>query len=510
MRKTLFTLFLILLQTTLWAQAPNLLWQTCLGGTGYDVAFNAQATPDGGYIVGGYTNSNNGNVAGNHGNSDAWIVKLSSNGSLDWQKCIGGSSSDNAFDILKTNDGGYILVGYTSSNDGDVSGNQGQFDAWLIKLSSFGIIEWQRLLGGTGLDQMNSVQQTPDGGYVAAGHTYSNNGDVVGTHGIQEAWVVKLSSAGTLQWQKPLGGTQNDEASGIQITADGGYIVVGSTLSNDGQVTGTHGGYDAWVMKLSSTGDLEWQKALGGTLNDRAFAVQQTTEGGYIVAGSSSSNDGDVSGNHGGDDAWVVKLSTNGAVEWQKTLGGTNNESAQSIQLTSDGGYVLSGFVGSNNGDVTGSHGTNDMWAVKLSSAGILQWQKPFGGTNSDWAYSIQLTPDGGFILSGITISINGDVSGNNGGWDAWVIKLGPELITPSFANQELKLYPSPTTNLLNIQTPNNIKIDKITISDLTGKVVIMQTENTNQVEVAQLARGFYLLEIISDKERKTGRFAKE
>jgi hypothetical protein len=407
------------------AQAPAIEWQKCLGGTADDFANSIQQTSDGGFIVAGETRSNDGDVSGNHGKSDAWVVKLNSLGDILWKKCLGGTGNDYARSIQQISDGGFILTGYTNSNNGDVSGNNGYYDAWVVKLNSSGDILWQKCLGGTYDDYARSIQQTSDTGFILAGYTFSNDGDVSGNHGFSDAWVVKLNSSGDIIWQKCFGGTNEDYAYSIQQTSDSGFIVAGYTFSNDGDVSGYHGYFDYWVVKLNSSGDIEWQKCLGGTYYDYAYSIQQTSNGGFIVAGSTNSNNGDVSGYHGYFDYWVVKLNSSGDIEWQKCLGGTNNDYANSIQQTSDGGFIVAGYTESNDGDVSGYHGGDyDAWVVKLNSSGDILWQKCLGGTIDDRAYSIQQTSDGGFIVAGFTVSNDGDVSGNHGASDAWVVKL--------------------------------------------------------------------------------------
>jgi hypothetical protein len=194
---------------------------------------------------------------------------------------------------------------------------------------------------------------------VVAGYSLSNNGDVTENHGnYDDYWVVKLNGSGEIQWQKCLGGSSDDRAQSIRQTADGGYVVAGYSLSNDGDVTGHYGGRDYWVVKLSGGGEIQWQKSLGGSGYDEAYSIQQTTDGGYVVAGVSNSNDGDVTGHYGGRDYWVVKLSVSGEIQWQKSLGGSRDDYAYSIQQTMDGGYILAGGSRSTNGDVTGSHGS--------------------------------------------------------------------------------------------------------------------------------------------------------
>jgi hypothetical protein len=227
-----------------------------------------------------------------------------------WQKSFGGSLFDRAYSIQQTTDGGYIVAGESGSTDGDVTGNHGSADGWVVKLDSSGKIIWQKSLGGSSIDFSNSIQQTTDGGYIVAGYSFSNSENVTGNHGDFDSWVVKLNSSGNITWQKSLGGSNRDEAKSIQQTTDGGYIVAGYSYSINGDVTGNHGGFDSWVVKLNSSGNITWQKSLGGSENDEATSIQQTTDGGYIVAGYAWSNDGDITGNHSSRDYWVVKLSS--------------------------------------------------------------------------------------------------------------------------------------------------------------------------------------------------------
>ncbi|GAB6286767.1 MAG: hypothetical protein STSR0009_29700 [Methanoregula sp.] len=395
-------------------------------------------------------------MTGNHGYIDYWVVKLDSTGSLIWQKCLGGLNEDSAQSIQQTSDGGYIIAGHSYSNDSNVTGNHGSADYWVVKLTASGTLDWQKCLGGTSFDDAYSIQQTTDGGYIVAGYTTSKNGDVTDNHGNSDYWVVKLGSTGTLIWQKCLGGLNDDYAHSIQQTADGGYIVTGNTGSHDGNVTGNHGNWDYWVVKLTEKGTLDWQKCLGGTDSDYAQSVQQTADGGFIVAGYTKSTDGNVDGNHGSIDYWVVKLDRNGNILWQKCLGGTGNDYAHSIQQTADGGFIVAGYTNSNNGNVTGNHGSIDYWVVKLERNGNILWQKCLGGTDDDMGINIQLTEDGGYIVTGLADSNNGDVTGNHGRYDYWVVKLNPDMT--------LNLNAVPTTGIapLNVTFSYSINPGKI------------------------------------------------
>ena len=284
-------------------------------------------------------------------------------------------------------------------------------------------IQWQKIYGGSKDDRAYDIQLTPDGGYIVAGETKSNNWDVTGNNNSSNGyysnnWIVKLTPAGTLQWQKCFGGIYFDAAKSIKPTTDGGYIVAGDIFASSPRE------YDYSVIKLNSNGEIQWQKALGGAADDRANSVQQTPDGGYIVAGYSNSTDGNVTGNHGKYDYWIVKLSSSGDIQWEKTLGGSSDDKANSVQLTADGGYIVAGFTGSNNFDVTGNNGFDDAWIVKLNSDGTIQWQKALGANGQDYTRSIRRTNDGGYILAGYTYSYRNDFPGFNDRPDYWIVKI--------------------------------------------------------------------------------------
>ncbi|MDR2457283.1 MAG: hypothetical protein LBD41_02230 [Clostridiales Family XIII bacterium] len=287
---------------------PNIEWQKSYGGKGTDIARSIRLTSDGGYIIAGSSSSSNGEATVNQGKSDFWIVKIDSQGTLQWQKSFGGTAVDVARSIQITSDGGYIIAGSSSSNDGDVTLNHGENDYWIVKLDSNGTLEWQKSLGGSRYDFVTSIQITADSGYIVAGFSRFNDGDVTVNHGERDFWIVKLNSKGNIEWQKSYGGSNWDEANAIQITPDKGYIIAGTSESSDGDVTVNYVRYDYWIVKINSRGKLEWQKSLGGSGDDSPNDIQVTTDGGYIIAGSSSSKNGDVTSNRGKDDFWIVKL----------------------------------------------------------------------------------------------------------------------------------------------------------------------------------------------------------
>lgn len=350
----------------------QLLWQKTYGGSWDETAAALQRTSDGGSILAGTARSSDGDVSGLHGSplaGDAWVVKFDADGGIQWQRALGGSDQDAANAVQQTADGGYVVAGWTRSSDGDVGSNHGIQDAWIVKLDADGGTEWKRSLGGSGTDAATSILQTDDGGYIVAGYSDSDNGDASGLHGEFDGWLVKLGPKGMPEWHRMAGGHAVDQFLALD-RAPGGYIAAGISYSDDGDVAGSHGNTDGWVVRFNTAGDIVWQQPLGGSLGDWITAVRTTSDGGYVVAGYTGSTDGDVVGNDGWVDIWVVKLKEGGAMHWQTSLGGRYTEEAASIEITPDNGYILSGYAESNDGDVSGNHtdafGERDIWVVKL------------------------------------------------------------------------------------------------------------------------------------------------
>ncbi len=405
--------------------SEGILWARCYGGSSTDGARSIQQTSDGGYVVAGYTASDDGDVFGYQGYNDMWIVKLTSTGDTIWTKTYGDINNQDAYSIQQTYDGGYVVAGVHNWTDFHPT----NFDFWVVKLNNNGDTLWTKTLGGSRNDYARSIQQTSDSGYIVTGYTWSSNGDVQGNHGFTDVWVVKLNSNGNILWSKTYGGSSWDRANSIQQTFDGGYVFAGSSYSNDGDVHGNHGAYDYWVVKLNMNGDTLWTKTLGGSAFERAYSIQQTNDSSYIVAGYTESNNGDVQGNHGENDFWVVKLNNNGNILWSKTIGGPNNDFAYSIKQTYDNGYVVAGSSELTVGNYIDIPGNTDYWIVRLNSIGDTLWTKTLGGSRYENAHSIQQTSDNGYIIAGMTSSNDGDVYGNHGSSDFWIVKLEPELI---------------------------------------------------------------------------------
>lgn len=495
MRKLFYILAALGCSLTLYAQAPTIQWQKNLGGSEFEYAQEIQKTTDGGYIMIGFSNSTDNDVSGNHGGEDCWVVKLNASGSIEWQKSLGGSSDDRGSSIKQTADGGYIIAGSTSSVDGDVTENKGMNDYWIVKLNSSGNIQWQKTYGSSMEDRGLSVAQTTDGGYIVAGTAGAPDEDVIGNHG-NDFWVLKLDSSGSIQWQKSMGGSGYEYLKTIQQTTNNGYIITGWLGSNDGDVTGGHGSDDFWVVKLNSSGTIQWKKALGGSGTDTVMNLKQTSDGGYIAVGTSNSTDGDVTENHGDNDYWVVKMNSSGSIQWQKSFGTSFEDVAMSVQQTADGGYAIAGY--SNQYPGFNIHGTN-YWILKLNNVGTLLWEKTLGGGARDEPTSIHETGDGGLIIGGYSASSDGDLTGNNGKVDYWIVKLGN---TATLGTSEINksnsvsFYPNPAKDFVTI---NHLPTETtIHITDMSGRKLFSQKYDQEKITIntSSFVNGIYMIQV--------------
>lgn len=402
-------------------------WDLCLGGRYDDFATCIIKSQYGGYLsAGAFMNENV--VAGNsYFKTDGFINKITENGILEWSITYGGEDTDQLNSADETADGGYIFAGFTYSNDGDVSGNHGGSDVWVVKTNYAGDFEWQKCFGGINDDFAEKIVRTIDNGFIIVGYTESNSDDVLGNHGKSDVWVVKLDSDGNMIWQKCLGGSENDLAYDIKQMVDGSYILVGKSASDDGDITRHITGDDVWIVKLDAVGEIIWQKTYGTIGTEALYSVSVNDEGGFYVVGRSNSHGNDFEGHFGYIDIIAIKLDQNGNMIWQKCFGGKMDDTALSVKTTVDNGLIIAGTSESRNGNVTDNKGEKDFWILKLVSTGEIQWKKSFGGSDREEAYEILQTEDYGFVVAGMTRSSDGDVSEDPGIGDAWIIKLSKD-----------------------------------------------------------------------------------
>lgn len=415
------------------AQAPAIQFEKSFGGSDNDEAERIIQTSDGGYILLGWSYSQDGDIGNQQPgySANCWIAKMDAVGNITWKRTIGGTKWDVGLDIKQTNDGGYIVAGHTYSDDGDmVYPALGVSDALIFKLDALGNIQWLKTYGGSREDVFLSIEETADGGYIAAGYTGSDDHDVSGHQKDYDAWIVKVDVAGRIQWQRCVGGINRDVAWSVKPTPDGGYAFTGyNGGSVNGDINDPFAQPDLTVGKLDAQGNLLWQKKYGGSKSEWGWKLLVTNDGSLLVAGYNTSPDGDPIAYYGATDVWILKLDEQGNLLWQKVFGGYNYESPYAITQTSDGGCIIGAGTSSINGDVSVNHGGLDYWVVKLDVNGSLQWEKTLGGSLQDVCHDVIPTSDGGYIAVGTTYSNDGEVTVNKGKSDIWMVKLGDCLV---------------------------------------------------------------------------------
>ena len=388
---------------------PAIQWDKTYGGNGFENLISLKQTLNGGYVIGGISDSG---ISGDksqvsRGNLDYWIINLDGNGNKIWDKTFGGSEEDILYSLQQTSDGGFILGGGSKSGiSGDKSeSNRGTiftYDVWIIKIDASGNKLWDKTYGGSSDDGIVALHQTSDGGYILGCQSDSPlDGDKTqASNGWADFWIVKLDSNGNKVWDKTIGGNGNDILWSLQQTTDGGYIVAGESESDlSGDKSENKKGYsDFWLVKLDANGNKIWDKTIGGNLEDMLPFVSQTADGGFIVAGTSRSDiSGDKSEPNKGtlsfatDDFWVLKTDANGNVLWDRTIGGNNNDIVYSVHQTADGGYLLGGNSHSGiSGDKSENNQNFDFWIVKLSNNGSKLWDRTIGGSSFDYLWALE------------------------------------------------------------------------------------------------------------------------
>jgi Secretion system C-terminal sorting domain len=507
--KTLISiLVLILLGGNARAQFSSIQWQQCYGGNAGEQGHFMAASNDGGYILAGTAYGNDSQCSGYHGGEgDFWVVKITAMGVMQWEQSYGGSGIDEAYCIQQTSDGGYIVVGTTTSNDGDVSGNHGANDVWVLKISATGVLQWQKCLGGSDNDYGNAVAQTSDGGYILAGGTYSTDGDVVGNRGAEDVWVVRLDDTGGKVWAKTYGGSATEAALSVQQTWDGGFVFGGSSNSIDGDIVGAHSSDtvagDIWVVKLSSLGGVQWQHPLGsGDLEYIGYTIP-THDSGYLVVGTTYSfeDGGDVTGfigDYTNQDGWVVKLDSGGAVQWDRCIFVSSSEMLYGAIQTVDGSYLVCGT------DIP-PHDWKALYGKLTASGQIVYLDTLESGAPF---YSVALASSGSGIVTGPASSTSGDIVGYHENENFWVVEFGWASSVKGVQEMPgVTITPNPTSGSVTIAA--DASIADVSLTNMLGQTVFEKgfaAKNVN-VEVFGLPPGVYLVKV---NGIEAGRLVKE
>lgn len=527
--------FYFILFVPLLMQCQNILWEKSYGGKYADYLFDVQPTADYGFILAGSSLSDKSGTKSenNQGDLDYWVWKMDETGKPDWQKSLGGSGFDLLKSIRGTKDGGFILGGTSNSEAGfhKKDSCKGNTDFWVFKLNAKGEEQWQRTIGGTGQDELLSVFQTTDGGYILGGSS-SSDATIVATtgkkalttskkdltskstssRGSMDYWIVKLNAEGEVQWQKTFGGKYADELRSMEQTKDGGYILGGySNSPQSGDKTEPSIGIgDYWVVKIDNSGTIEWQRTYGGNGDNQLYVIHQTGDEGYLIGGNSNSTNslttkgGTVSN---GTDFWLLKVDSKGEEQWSRTYDYGKVDILTSLVENKDHTFLIGGYA---QNDVTSESGLalkkqdkgiNDYIALKVDATGQELWTQSVGSAGEDILRKLIETRDGGYLLAGTSNATSSmDKNSTIGSNDFWVVKLQDKVnIEP--AKVAIEVFPNPVVTFTNVIIGYEYTNGTATLVDLSGRTLqqFSITSRTVPLDLTMYPEGIYIVNIKTD-----------
>lgn len=401
------------------------------GGERNEQAVDLLIDPDGGYWVLAETQSTAVGDINRSGNDyDYWLLKFSASHQLLFQQLLGGNLNDRPSRILSLADNHLLLAGSTSSPP-----SAGLQDFWLQKLASDGTTIWQHTYGFAGVETAYDALELPNGDIIVVGiidvTASQGQGNTVDSKSTQkhaggDYWVLRINANGELLWSNYFGGTNTDTAYAVQTASNGQLLVLGTSDSEDYDVLNNQGSYDGWLTLLGLEGNLLQQANFGGTQIENIRSLVAIPDGGFYVVGDTRSSDGDIAHALGGADIWVLKINTALQIQWEKTFGGPDFESAYDAKISAEGDLVVVGSSRSSIGEFSENKGNNDAFALAIDAQGNVRWQKTWGGSNFDRAYRLVLHPEQGFLIVGATASVDGDISSTQGFNDIFVTHLVP------------------------------------------------------------------------------------
>lgn len=378
-------------------------WLKLFGGNTNEYPGEIISTSDGGYIM-SVSVADGSNLPNHNGGSDAWIVKLDEGGEIEWSNMLGGTSNENLSHLAEDGSGNFLCAGGSFSSDGDVPSNQGDMDFWIVKLDVLGNIIWSKTYGGSARDRAFDINVTADGGYVVGGESWSNDGDISGGSSFNDYWQIKLDVNGNLVWETSVGGTSFESSTSVIELSNGQFFITGLTFSRNGDFAGItpKGGGDLGAVKLDSNGTLIWVNLYGGTGQEGLESMAIEESDGIIIGSRTTSSNGDVPNNNGSNDYWLFKIDFSGSIIWSKTYGGSGNDPFMDVKKTIDGGYLLTGWTFSSDGDVHNNHGGSDIWTIKVDSVGDTLWTQTYGGPDNDEGTSVVQGAHGEYLVLGV------------------------------------------------------------------------------------------------------------
>jgi len=480
-------IFYCLISFQNYGQVVNIDWAVPFAGSGYELSYDVVISPDTNLVIVGYASPLPG-IFSECGDQGGFVaIKLDTLGNIIWSRCYGGSEGTVAKSVINTSDGGFILVGETYSDDGDITGAHGNADCWVVKLDATGNLEWEHAFGGSDFDSGEDIIELSDGGYAVVVRSASTDGDVIGHHGVEynhDAWVFTISLSGELIWSKCFGGSDNEYGFGIIQDADNNLIIAGGSYSLSGDVTENKGNSDVWVFKINTDGELIWSETYGGSDIDQGNKIVEANNCYYIV-GETSSSDFDVFGNHGSQDGWLLKLDASGNFLMQKCFGGTSAEEFFAVDYCGVNELILASFSGSSNGDVSVHYGPDyyaDFWVLSIDTLGNINWQKTLGGSLRDEAWGIVKLSSSTYVTTGFTFSSDYDVTENAGYSDIWTVKLRV-CNTVYYADADGDGFGSPMVDSMACSTPPGFVADSTDCNDADILVYPTATDICNSLD---------------------------
>ena len=401
------------------------------GGSNDDEANDIINTSDGGFMVIGSSTSSDGLIQNKMGlESDIILMKFDSDKSIEWVKNYGGSKDDRGQSVVEVSGIGYALLGYSMSNDGDASSNEGFHDNWVILIDSKGDIIWEKSYGFSGHDHAYNIIKTKDGNLFFNGFLDVTASRGLGStkkvgksikHGVGEFWCHKIDLGGNILWRKYFGGTNNDRSYDSVETSDGDFLIVGSSESNDIDISSPKGSYDIWVIKLSSNGDLLWERSYGGSKYETANSIIQSADKKIHILGSTLSNDKNISFQMGSSDFWLLTIDSDGNLLSEQTFGGSNFDKGKKIEIDSKDNLWLTGYSRSIDFDFSSNKGKNDAVLIQLSKNRILKEVFEIGAEGEDIANSLIHFNENEIIVAGYSDSKEDYFEENKGGKDIFL-----------------------------------------------------------------------------------------
>lgn len=497
----IFILSILVVSCNSFAQEHALLWQRSVGNSGEDdIASVITDHEENIYVLGSVQTENSGH--------DLYLLKMDEGGNEIWQKQFGGSGDETGAELYINNDGTVIILGTTNSKDEFHPTGTGYEDILLMKVSSSGALISKNFYGGDFIDVPTSIISTGNGNYLISAYSRSNNGDLSGNFGQYDMWILEINSYGSIIWQRNYGATDEDMAIKVLQQKDGTYMILGQSTSYDGAYSDNRGDNDIVLIKIDDVGNILWQHSYGGFLSDEAKDILQLENGNVLVVGSTFSYQFDVETNHGGSDVWLIEVDQQSHLIWEKTYGSYGNEYAASL-ARSESGFFIFGTSNSSSISSNYNNGEQDFWLYEIDEQNreIIDMSF-FGASGFESGSAFSLLTDGSLLLAGNSNSKDGFVQGNSGKTDGWIIKVRSDFTQ---SGDGIYVHPNPSSGTFYLnELPEKCQFE---VYDLNGRPMDTQIYSDGFAGVLDLSAynpGVYILNVISDNERQTVRLVKQ